>query len=103
MKRRNFFKTMLGLAVAPLVTYLPEAKAAGETISLDAIKRMTAALSKNGVKGPFVAHVHPDAVADIRALPGFVDIAQYGRGTKYKHREIGMVDSVRFIQTRSLS
>lgn len=102
MNRRNFFKTMLGLAVAPLVTYLPEAKAAGETVSFDAIKRMTEALNANGAKGPFVAHVHPDAVADIRALPGFVDIAQYGRATKYKHREFGMVDTVRFVQTRSL-
>lgn len=47
MKRRDFFKTMFGVADIPLVAYLPETKAEvcgrfpGDTgfISIDAVKR----------------------------------------------------------------
>lgn len=75
MNRRNFFKTLFGLAAVPLVAYLPETKAEicgrfpGDTgfISIDALKRAAEKLRANAVAGPYTVYLQPESYTRLRA------------------------------------
>ena len=46
----------------------------------------------------YVALIHPDVENDIRALPGFINVKDYGNMTPYEH-EIGAVEDCRYIRS----
>lgn len=55
------------------------------------------------VEGGYVAFAHTDMAADIRDLPGFVPVAQYGSRKPLCPEELGSVENVRFILSPLLS
>lgn len=54
------------------------------------------------VEAAFVAVCHTDCDADIRNLPGFTPVAEYGHRKTISEFECGMVEEVRFIQSADL-
>lgn len=54
------------------------------------------------VEAAFVAVCHTDLEADIRSLPGFVKVAEYGSRQPIHERELGTVENVRFITSPDL-
>ena len=116
MNRRDFFRTSIALAAAPLVAHIPFADAAksSETgfISIDAVRRARDSLEKNfGARGSYVVFVHPDAERDLRdqlARERWKDayrrerIAQKNM-VRLAGNEIGRIDNVRFIVSRSVA
>jgi len=55
------------------------------------------------VEAAFVAVAHTDVEADIRALPGFTPVAEYGTRTTISDFEVGSVEDVRYILSPDLS
>lgn len=53
----------------------------------------------SSIEAGYIAYVHPDAVADIRNLPGFTKVADYGRRKVVDSHEIGSVEDFRFISS----
>jgi N4-gp56 family major capsid protein len=51
------------------------------------------------VEAGYVAVVHPDLETDIRSMPGFKPVADYGPHTSPWEGEIGSVEQVRYIAT----
>lgn len=70
------------------------------------IKRMLAA-SPNyntfGVEEAFIVFVHTDAAADIRDLPNFKHVVDYGQRTLINKREIGSCEEFRFVLSPELA
>ncbi|WP_292449517.1 N4-gp56 family major capsid protein [Methylibium sp.] len=66
-------------------------------------KRITSILSPStnigtrAVEAAFVAFTHTDAASDIRALPGFTKVADYGSRQVLCPEELGTVEDVRFV------
>jgi N4-gp56 family major capsid protein len=60
------------------------------------VVRSTAAFGTANVAPAFIALCHSDCEADIRNLPGFVPVEEYGQLTPYES-EIGKVEDVRYI------
>ena len=54
------------------------------------------------VEAAYVAVGHTDLEADIRNLPGFLPVAQYGQRTPISEHEIGSVEDVRYILSPDL-
>jgi N4-gp56 family major capsid protein len=54
------------------------------------------------VEGAWVAVAHTDVEADIRNLPGFLPVAQYGQMRPISPYEIGTVEDVRFVLSPDL-
>ena len=123
MDRRNFFKIIAGVAAAPFVAKLPVAEAAigrgalfseppiGEFISIDTVQRAKEALTRQGVKGPYICIVHPDAERDLRDIAARERWKNAYRKERIAQKklvrlagnEIGRIDSVRFILSRSVA
>ncbi len=51
------------------------------------------------VQPAFVACVHTDVVADVRSLPGFKDVSDYGQQKPVHDMEIGSVEDLRFVKS----
>lgn len=49
----------------------------------------------------YVAVCHPDVDADIRSVPGFIDVKDYGSSSQWEN-EIGAIEGVRYIYTDML-
>jgi N4-gp56 family major capsid protein len=54
------------------------------------------------IEAAYVAVGHTDLEADIRNLPGFVPVAEYGRRTTISEYEIGSVEDVRYLLSPDL-
>ena len=129
MNRRTFFKIIAGAAAAPFVAkllpegvnrFFPEAGGAsmfqeppiGEFISIDTVQRAKELLASHAVKGPYVCLVHPDAERDLRdmiARERWKAAYREERITRKKmmrplaNNEIGRIDNVRFVVSRSVT
>ena len=86
-------------------------------VSLNALRRVARTLESNRAKrvterlaaGPnfatravqpaFIVFVHTDVVADIRNLPGFTKVEEYGSGRAIHDMEIGSCEDFRFIKS----
>lgn len=55
------------------------------------------------IEGAYVGFTHTDMQADIRNLPGFIPVAQYGSMKPLCSEEFGTVEDVRFITSPELS
>lgn len=54
------------------------------------------------VEAGFVAVAHTDCGADIRSIPGFTPVSEYGRRSVIHERELGTVEELRFILSPDL-
>jgi N4-gp56 family major capsid protein len=55
------------------------------------------------IEASFLVFSHTDAEHDIRSLPGFISVAEYGSGSSVHPMELGSVDRFRFIVSPELS
>jgi N4-gp56 family major capsid protein len=55
------------------------------------------------VQAAYLVFVHTDAAADVRNLPNFTRVEEYGNGKPVHDREIGCVEEFRFITSPLLS
>lgn len=55
------------------------------------------------VEAAYVALCHTDVVADLRAVPGFTPVAQYGSRQPLCEFEVGSIEDVRFVATPLLT
>lgn len=55
------------------------------------------------IEASYLVFVHTDAEADIRDLPGFVKVAEYGSRKPIHEMEIGSVENFRFITSPELA
>ncbi len=55
------------------------------------------------VEGAYVAFCHTDVAADIRNLPGFIPVAEYGNRQLVCEQEMGSFEDVRFVLSADLS
>lgn len=67
------------------------------------IIRGSVQINTTPVEGGFVAFAHTNLGYDIRELPGFTPVAQYGNIRPLHPREIGAVEDVRYILSPDLS
>lgn len=95
--------------------------AVNTTVSLNALRKAARTLESNrakrvtqriapgvnfatrAVQPAFVVFVHTDAVADIRNLPGFTKVEEYGNFKPIHDMEIGSCEDFRFIKSPLLS
>ena len=76
---------------------------AARTLESNRAKRVTSRLapgpnfSTRPVQPAFIAFCHTDVVADIRNLPGFTKVEEYGSFKPIHDREIGAVEDFRFV------
>ncbi len=54
------------------------------------------------IEASFIAVAHTDLESDIRALPGFVPVAEYGSRKTVHEYELGSVDDVRYVCSADL-
>lgn len=57
----------------------------------------TAAFNTKSVEASFMAIVHPDIESDLRSIPGFKVVADYGPHTSPFEGEIGSLEQIRFL------
>jgi len=55
------------------------------------------------VEAAYVAVGHTDLEADIRNMPGFIPVAEYGQRTPISEHEIGTVEDVRYLLSADLA
>lgn len=51
------------------------------------------------IESAFIALCHPDVETDIRDLPGYISVKQYGSNVEAMEGEIGSVEDVRYIRS----
>lgn len=96
---RNAVNTPISLAKQRAVTRgLKAQKAMYITTILDASPKF----ATRAVEAAFVAVCHTDCDSDIRGLPGFIPVAQYGQRTPLCQQEIGSVEDVRYVTSPDL-
>ena len=82
---------------------------AARTLESNRAKRITSRLAPGvnfgtrAVQPAFLVFVHTDAVADIRNLPGFTKVEEYGNFKPVHDNEIGACEDFRFIKSPLLS
>lgn len=81
------------------VRALRNAKAKPFTEILDASPKF----ATRAVEGGYIAMGHTNLEHDIRNLPGFLPVAQYGSRTVISEYELGTVESVRFVLSPDLA
>lgn len=59
-------------------------------------------IGTKAVEAGYVCYAHTDAEFDIRALPGFIPVAQYGSRQPINEYELGTYNNVRFILSPEL-
>ena len=73
----------------------------GDIESITRMLREFPEMSTKKMVRPFIVHVATDQQEDIRALPGFVPVDQYGSLRPINEMEIGAVESFRFVNGKS--
>lgn len=82
---------------------------AARTLESNRAKRVTSRLAPGvnfgtrAVQPAFIVFVHTDAVADIRNLPGFTKVEEYGTFKPIHDMEIGACEDFRFIKSPLLA
>jgi N4-gp56 family major capsid protein len=82
---------------------------AARTLESNRAKRVTSRLAPGvnfgtrAVQPAFIVFVHTDAVADIRNLPGFTRVEEYGSFKPIHEMEIGACEDFRFLKSPLLS
>lgn len=82
---------------------------AARTLEANRAKRVTSRLAPGvnfgtrAVQPAFIVFVHTDAVADIRNLPGFIKVEEYGQFKPIHDMEIGACEDFRFIKSPLLN
>lgn len=82
---------------------------ATRTLESNRAKRVTSRLAPGvnfgtrAVQPAFIVFVHTDAVADIRNLPGFTKVEEYGQFKPIHDNEIGACEDFRFIKSPLLA
>jgi N4-gp56 family major capsid protein len=90
------------------VISLSKQRAAVRALKAQKAHKITTILSSStfyatkAVEAAYVAVGHTDLEADIRNLPGFLPVAQYGQRSVISEHEIGSVEDVRYILTPDL-
>lgn len=92
-----------------------------ESISINLIRKVTRSLKKNhstqitkildasgnfgtsSVESGYVVYAHTDLESNIRDLPGFVNVADYGTRRTVSEYEIGTVENFRFVLSPELA
>ncbi|HHE3605696.1 TPA: N4-gp56 family major capsid protein [Pasteurella multocida] len=91
------------------VLSLAKIRQAIRTLSTNRAKKITSILSSSimmetkPVEAAYVALCHTDLEPDIRNLPGFTPVAEYGKQTLVSPHEFGKVENVRFVTSPLLS
>lgn len=76
---------------------------AQKAMKITSILSSSANYATRAVEAAFVAVSHTNLEADIRNLPGFLPVAQYGQRTPLSEYEIGTVEDVRYILSPDLA
>jgi len=82
---------------------------AARTLQSNRARRVTSRLAPGvnfgtrAVQPAYVVFVHTDAVSDIRNLPGFTKVEEYGQFKPIHDREVGACEDFRFISSPLLS
>lgn len=82
---------------------LPAIRKAIRTLATNRARRVTQILAPSvnyetrAVEAGYIGFVHTDVVADIREIPGFVKVAEYGSRKPLHDHEVGSVEDVRFV------
>jgi N4-gp56 family major capsid protein len=90
------------------VISLAKQRAAVRALKAQKAMKITTILSSStsyatkAVEAAYVAVAHTDMEADIRNMPGFLPVAQYGQRSVISEHEIGSVEDVRYILTPDL-
>lgn len=100
-----------GAARSSVNTPVSLAKQRAVTRSLKAQKAMkitkilapSAAYGTKAVEAAFIAVAHTDLEHDLRSMPGFTPVAEYGSRQPLCNEEIGSVDDVRYVLSPELS
>ena len=91
------------------VITLNSLRKAARTLESNRAKRVTSRLAPGvdfgtrGVQPAFIVFVHTDAIADIRNLPGFVKVEEYGNYKPLHDMEIGACEDFRFVKSPLLT
>lgn len=78
---------------------------AARTLESNRAKRVTSRVAPGvnyatrAVQPAFIVFVHTDVVADVRSLPGFVKVEEYGQFKPIHDMEIGSCEDFRFIKS----
>ncbi len=94
-----------GRAAVNTVISLNALRRAVRTLESNRAKRVTSRLAPSvnyatrAVQPAYVVFVHTDAVADIRNLPGFTKVEEYGQFKPIHDHEIGACEDFRFIKS----
>lgn len=70
-------------------------------ITIDVIRNAVLMLKRQNAPtfdGGYIAIIHPDVAMDVRRLPGWLDLIQYGAPERAYNGEIGKIEGVRFIE-----
>lgn len=65
-------------------------------VKLTSVVRSTPSFNTENVLPSFIAIAHTDLESDIRSMPGFIDVKDYGQLTPYE-AEIGAVEDCRYL------
>lgn len=91
------------------VVSLNALRKAARTLESNRAKRVTSRIAPGvnfatrAVQPAFVVFVHTDAVADIRNLPGFTKVEEYGNFKPIHDMEIGACEDFRFVKSPLLA
>lgn len=66
---------------------------------ITSIVKSTVNYNTQPIEAAFIALCHPDVENDIRDLPGFISVKQYGGSVTAMEGEIGSVEDVRYIRS----
>jgi N4-gp56 family major capsid protein len=88
---------------------LNKIRQAARVLEANRARRITSKLGSSvnfatkAVQAAYLVFVHTDAEADVRNLPNFTRVEEYGQGKPVHEREIGAVEQFRFITSPLLS
>lgn len=96
---RSAVNTVISLSKQrAVIRYLKAQKAMKITSILDSSQNY----ATRAVEAAFVAVCHTDCESDIRGLPGFLPVAEYGQRKPISEHELGSVEEVRYITSADL-
>lgn len=96
---RNAVNTAISLAKQRAVTRFLNAQKAKKVTSMLA---PSPGYETRAIEAAYIAVAHTDLEADIRGLPGFTPVAEYGQRKPVCNEEVGSVEDVRYILSPDL-
>jgi N4-gp56 family major capsid protein len=93
---RTAVNTPVSLAKQRAVT---RALKAQNAVKITTVLKSTPAFNTESVLPSFIAVAHTNMESDIRSMPGFIDVKDYGQQTPYE-AEIGAVEDCRYLLTQ---